>query len=405
MLTGAPAPVRRILLGAAVCVLPIAVGLYVASTSFPGGTLRPWHPVMVDLDVYLEAGRVLLAGGDFYRLPGPLQFLYPPFAALLAVPLVFFPLSAVQVGWTVAGSLMIVAIMHRFGLSGWPLSLASAAAIYVLQPVTWTLAFGQLGIVLVALVVLDLAPGARALPGRRVLPEGMLTAVAAAIKLTPAIFVVYLLAVGKRRAAVVSVITAAALTLGTALVLPRASLEFWSRLAGGDTGLGQSLIYFTNQSVFADVVRVFRLAPFAAPVGLLLSALVAALGVWAAVLWHRLGEVRMAVTLCGVASLLASPVSWVHHFVWVLPLLLCLVELARSRRRAAPSWFIVLGCLFVGWVVISPYYRILPNGADVELLWTPFEHLLASTTVLLGVAWLISSVVLARRPSTGSGHE
>ena len=47
---------------------------------------------MVDLDVYVEAGRVPVAGGDFYRLPGPLQFLYPPFAALLAVPLALLPL-------------------------------------------------------------------------------------------------------------------------------------------------------------------------------------------------------------------------------------------------------------------------------------------------------------------------
>jgi alpha-1,2-mannosyltransferase len=394
-----PSPDRRILIGAASCVLPLVVGLYVAATTFPGGTLWPWLPVMVDLDVYVEAGRVLLAGGDFYSLDGPLQFLYPPFAALLAVPLALLPLPGVQLGWTAAGILMIVAIMHRFGLSGWQLSLASAAAVYVVEPVSQTLAFGQLGIVLVALVVLDLAPGPRALPGRRWLPEGVLTAVAAAIKLTPAIFVVYLFAVGKRRAAVLAIVTGAALTLASAVVLPQASLDFWTRLAGGETGLGHSLIYYTNQSVFADVVRAFRLAPYAAPIGLLLSALVAVLGVWAAALWHRLGEVRMAVTLCGVASLLASPVSWLHHFVWVVPLALCLVQLMRRRVRAAPIWFVVLGWIFVGWVVISPY-RVLPNDADLELLWTPGQHALASVTAVLGVALLVSSVVLASNSPT-----
>ena len=328
---------RQILTGAASCVLPLVVGLYVAATTFAGGTLLPWHPVMVDLDVYVDAGRVLLAGGDFYRLEMPLQFLYPPFAALLAVPLALVPLAGVQIGWTVAGILMIVAIMHRFGLSGWQLSLASAAAVYVVEPVSQTLAFGQLGIVLVALVVLDLTPGPRALPGRRLLPEGVLTAVAAAIKLTPAIFVVYLFVVGKRRAAVVAIVVGAVLTVASALVLPQASLDFWTRLAGGDTGLGRTLIYYTNQSVFADVVRVFRLAPYAAPIGLLLAVFVAALGVWAAALWHRLGEVRLAVTLCGVAGLLASPVSWLHHFVWVVPLALCLVQLMRSRLERHPD--------------------------------------------------------------------
>ncbi len=382
---------RQILTGAASCVLPLVVGLYVAATTFAGGTLLPWHPVMVDLDVYVDAGRVLLAGGDFYRLEMPLQFLYPPFAALLAVPLALVPLAAVQIGWTVAGILMIVAIMHRFGLSGWQLSLASAAAVYVVEPVSQTLAFGQLGIVLVALVVLDLTPGPRALPGRRLLPEGVLTAVAAAIKLTPAIFVVYLFVVGKRRAAVVAIVVGAVLTLASALVLPQASLDFWTRLAGGDTGLGRTLIYYTNQSVFADVVRVFRLAPYAAPIGLLLAVFVAALGVWAAALWHRLGEVRLAVTLCGVAGLLASPVSWLHHFVWVVPLALCLVQLMRSRLSDTPIWFVVLGWAFVGWVVISPY-QVLPHMADRELLWTPGQHVLGSATALLGIALLVSSV-------------
>ncbi len=139
-----------------------------------------------------------------------------------------------------------------------------------------------------------------------------------------------------------------------------------------------------------------RLAPPGSLIGLAACALVAALGVWAAVLWHRLGQVRFAVTLCGVAGLLASPVSWLHHFVWIVPLGLCLIELRRSRLPAAPTWFVVLGWLFVGWVVVSPY-RVLPNGGDLELLWTPDQHVLASVTAFLGVAFLVSAVVLARR--------
>lgn len=218
---------------------------------------------------------------------------------------------------------------------------------------------------------------------------------AAAVKLTPAIFVVYLFAVGKRRAAVTATISGAAFTLLAFAVLPGPSSEFWSRLAHGDTGLGHSLIYFTNQSVYADAVRAFRLSPIGSVIGLLLCALVAALGVWAAVLWHRLGQVRFAVTICGVAGLLAAPVSWLHHFVWIVPLALSLVELHRARLRAAPTWFVVLGWLFVGWVVVSPY-RVLPNGGDLELAWTADQNVLASITALLGVALLVAAVVLAR---------
>ena len=274
---------------------------------------------MVDLDVYRRAGSVLLAGGNFYDLPGQLQFLYPPFAAVLAVPLALLPTPVVQIGWTAAGAMALVAILHRFGLTGWLLSLAGVVVVYVVEPVVQTLAFGQLGIFLVALVVLDLAPGPRVLP-RRLLPEGVLTAVATAIKLTPAIFVVYLLLVRKFRAFWVAVVTGIVVTLASAAIIPAASYEFWTRLAQGDTGLGHSLIYYTNQSVMANIVRIFGVGPEPAAVGLALSAVVAVAGVWAAVLWHRLGDIRLAVNLCGVAGLLASPVSWLHHFVWVVPL-------------------------------------------------------------------------------------
>ena len=82
------AGVARIGRGLAICLLPVLMALWVGATSFPGGTALPWRPVMVDLDVYRLAGRVLLDGGDFYQLPGPLPFLYPPFAALLALSLI-----------------------------------------------------------------------------------------------------------------------------------------------------------------------------------------------------------------------------------------------------------------------------------------------------------------------------
>jgi alpha-1,2-mannosyltransferase len=377
-----------------VCALPVLVALYVGATTFDGSSFIPWRPIMVDLEVYRRAGSVLLAGGNFYDLPGPLQFLYPPFAAVLAVPLALLPATMVQIGWTVAGALALVAILHRFGLTGWLLSLAGAAVVYVVEPVVQTLAFGQLGIFLVALVVLDLAPGPRVFP-RRLLSEGMLTAVAAAIKLTPAIFVVYLLVVRKFRAFWVAVVTCIAITLASAAIVPAASYQFWTRLAHGDTGLGHSIIYYTNQSVLADIVRTFGLGPEPAIIGLVLSSAVAAAGVWAAALWHRLGDVRLAVNLCGVAGLLASPVSWLHHFVWVVPLAMSLLERRPVSPRSLPFWYLALGWLFVGWVVMAPFMG-LPNGADVELQWSWSQHLLASITTVVGLALLAGAIIVAR---------
>jgi alpha-1,2-mannosyltransferase len=384
----------RLVRGIGICVLPVLVSLYVGATTFGGGSFIPWRPIMVDLEVYRHAGSVLLAGGNFYDLPGPLQFLYPPFAAVLAVPLALLPTTVVQLGWTAAGALALVAILHRFGLQSWLLSAASALAVYVVEPIVQTLAFGQLGIFLVALIVLDLVPGPRVF-SRRLLPEGVLTAIATALKLTPAIFVVYLLVVRKYRAFWVAVITGIAVTLLSAAVVPAASYEFWTRLAHGDTGLGHSIIYYTNQSVMADIVRVFGLGRAPAVAGLVLSAVVAVAGVWAAMLWHRLGDVRLAVNLCGVAGLLASPVSWLHHFVWVVPLAMSLLERRRIGPRSLPTWFLALGWLFVGWVVVAPFTD-LPNGADVELQWSWSQHLLASITAVVGLVLLAAAIMIAQ---------
>ena len=166
-------------------------------------------------------------------------------------------------------------------------------------------------------------------------------------------------------------------------------------MAHGDTGLGHSIIYFTNQSVMANIVRIFGVGPEPAAVGLVLSAVVAVAGVWAAVLWHRLGDVRLAVSLCGVAGLLASPVSWLHHFVWIIPLAMCLLERRPIGPRSLPTWFLALGWFFVGWVAVAPFTR-LPNGADVEFLWSWSQHLLASITALAGLALLAGAIIIAR---------
>ena len=53
-----------------------------------------------------------------------------------------------------------------------------------------------------------------------------------------------------------------------------------------------------------------------------------------------------------MASLLASPVSWLHHFVWIVPLAFSLVELVARRPAVVPPWLVVLGWTFVGWVVV-----------------------------------------------------
>lgn len=389
----APAPRdgRRRLLSVLVWVLPCLAGLYAGATTFSGRVI-PWRPVMVDLDVYRLAGRVALAGGDFYDLPDSLPFLYPPFAALLAVPLVPLPVWLVQVGWTIASVVALLAVLYRLGWSGWKLGLGGTAMVLLMEPVYGTLSFGQVGIFLMALCYLDLAPGPR-LFRRRLLPEGVLVGVATAVKLTPGIFLLYLLVTRKWRAAAVCVITMAVTTLGTAIVLPRQSWDFWSRLAMGDTGLGNSIVYYTNQSVMADWLRLFGVGGTAKATALLACAVVAGIGVWAAARMERIST-EAALVLTGVAGLLASPVSWSHHFVWIAPMALLWL------RPRWPAWYTGLGWLFIGWVAVARF-KTLPNGGDVELSWTWEQNLLACTTAILGIALLVGALTLRPR-GTGS---
>ncbi|MBA8795784.1 alpha-1,2-mannosyltransferase [Friedmanniella endophytica] len=396
--TGSALPgwLRALLVG----LLPTVVGLYVAATTL-GGRAWPWRPNMADLAVYRRAGAALLTGQDIYHLPDSLPFLYPPFAAVIAVPLALLPSTVVEIGWTVANVAALLVIMHRFGVRGWALSLLGTAVIWFVEPVNQTLGYGQVGIFLVALVVVDLVPRSRTDtfvaddPARASVRQGrlvgVLTGLAAAIKLTPGLFFL-LLAAGRRgRAALGVLIGFLAVTVATAAIVPGVSLGYWTRLARGDTGLGHSIIYTTNQSVYGAWLRDFGLGRASSLSGLAVCGLVALLGVVVGVVWLRRGDAPTAVVLGGVATLLASPVSWSHHFVWVVPL-----GLVLFRLRGHPV-LRTIGFVFVGWVVAAPF-KVLPRGGDVELTYRWPADLLASITPILGVLLLVAAGLAARRP-------
>src|SRR5581483_873544 len=386
-------PVRA-LRAAAVAAPPLLVTFLTAPVAFQGGSILPWNPRMIDLDVYRDAGRTVLSGGDLYAHGDGLPFLYPPAAALLSVPFTVIGHVAAQLCWLVLCVAGLLAILYRLGLSGWQLSLVATAAVYFCEPVSQTLAYGQLGIVLVALVVLDLVPGPSLLPGGRFTgrlrpPTGVLTGLATSIKLTPALFAVHLAISGRRRAAAGVLATTLAVAAGAAVAVPGDSGHYWWRLAHGDTGLpAESIVYLTNQSVLGTWLRVVGIGGVQTVTGLLLAATVAGMGVYAAAMWHRLGEETFAVTVCGVAGLLASPVSWSHHFVWVVPLA---VVLSGTGLPAATR---VSGWVFVGWVSAAPFMR-LPLGGAVELAYNGWQRALASFTAVSGVVFLSVSLVTA----------
>ena len=140
---------------------------------------------------------------------------------------------------------------------------------------------------------------------------------AAAIKLTPAVFVVYFLFRRDFKSAarvVVGFVAAGALLW---LVRPSASFTYWTKLVF-DAGRIGGVDYVGNQSLRGLVTRI-GLPETAGNIVWLLAAL--AVMALVAVVIVRAGEPVLALTACALGGLLVSPISWTHHWTWCVPIL------------------------------------------------------------------------------------
>lgn len=381
--------VTRIAMIVLYAIPPVFAGLYAGATEIADGSFWPWRPVMIDLDVYVRTAERVIAGKDFYSIPGDwLPFIYPPFAALLSAPFALLGTTGSQVFWLVLNSLMVMGVCYRLGCKGWQLSLVAAAAMWLIEPMRVTLGFGQVNIFLMALVAFDLMPGPRLLGEKRWLPQGWLTGIATAIKLTPALFAVYLFLSGKVKAAFVTFGSFVAATLLGFLFLPGQSKVFWGRLIAGDSGLNTGMKYYTNQSVIGNWIRFTEVNPDKIPFGgLVLAALVIVIGLVAAVLWHRLGHAGFAVALTAFTALLASPISWSHHFVWVLPLAIVLLN-----DRGLPEFLRFYGLGYSLWVMYAPFMQF-KDGAD-EFKYGTVMKLIDGGSMFLGIGLFLLAIGL-----------
>ena len=363
---------------------PLLAAFWVAGTQVHGGPVWPWSPAMADLEVYRRTGELLLAGGDIFHTDG-LLWIYPGFAALFTVPLALLTTVQAAALWTVLCTAALAAVIARMGVSGWRLSALTTGCILFTSPVRETLGQGQLGLFIVAAVVLDVMPGPRVLR-RRILPEGWLVGVATAVKLTPAVVAAYQFFAGRRKDALVAFFSFLAATALGFVLLPGASAYYWTKLALGDTGMNSTLIYAANQSI---VGMWSRLTGATSAGGLVLSAAALVLGVWAAVLVHRSGRVELAICTAGVASLLASPISWGHHYVWLIPL-----GIVLWRPSDLPGWFRWYGKVWVAWGLVAPYMW-LARGGNVELTYNAWQEVIVNAGVVGGVVFLVGAAAMA----------
>jgi alpha-1,2-mannosyltransferase len=273
---------------------------------------------------------------DWLRPGTPYGFTYPPFAGLVMAPMAVLPFPAVVVVASIATVLTTALLMWWFVTPlirrmGWTPWFAYAIALCLglsFEPVRETLTFGQVNTLLLTLVAADVLFGLS--KGRRWAGVGI--GLATAIKLTPGVFILYLLVTKRWRAAGVAIGTAAAATLAAAAVATDQSREFWTD-ALWDTGRVGVLSYVSNQSIRGFLARL-PIDSVAAYVWIVL--VVVALGFWG---WRvRTADLFGGLALTGILGCLISPVTWVHHCVWLLPAIVRCVDAGMSGRDKKPLW-------------------------------------------------------------------
>ena len=375
---------RRLSRAAVEFLPPFAVALLILPFIIQYGKLIPWQPSTIDLQVYVYAVKDMLAGKDIFATTTPfwnLYFIYPPIAAILMTPLAFGPYALWQVVWT--GGLVWAqqSVLKRCGAPrGWKLGLIGIAVLLAVEPIRTTLGYGQVNTILMALVIADLLPDA---PGeRRRIPQGTLIGLAAAIKLTPALFVIFAFLIGKTRVAITAMISFAVFTGIGAILLFRETLVFFGGLSGGDTRTASPL-YTGNQSLLGVFFRLGDSSRVTGLVGLAVSAVLAVLGCLVAAHWWRHEEKVFAVAIVGLTTCLASPLSWTHHYVWILPLGMAVLS------PGVPRWARYLGGFWVVWVCVCLPLAVLPYGGGRERQFDFLQQLVANLGPIIGVILVV----------------
>ncbi len=202
-------------------------------------------------------------------------------------------------------------------------------------PVSSDLKYGQVSIFLAAGIAVDL------LVLRRSRWQGLLIGLAAAIKLTPLIFIPLLWLAGRRRAAVLATATFAACGAVAGLALPGDSWRFWTAEMSHVSRLG----YITsagNQSLNGALLRFELSAPVRSAIVLVAGGAIAALALHRVARLARAGDWSSALVLTGAAGVVLSPVSWTHHQIWLVLAALLPVRGSAWARRAWPALVLVV---------------------------------------------------------------
>ena len=381
------------------------------------------HVSMIDLMVYRAEGWTVRRGGDLYAMRATdarLPTTYPPFAALLFAPLSLPPTGVIRAAATAANLGLVLALaslsLRLVGRRSRTAVLAVAAAAVWCEPVWTTLKNGQVNLLLAVLVLWDLTRR----PAHRWAGVGI--GLAAGIKLTPALFAVLLAVAGllgrsgdaghgaHARRALVAAATFAGTVAFAAAALPYDSRRYWTSVvfAPDRIGFGEAT---ANQSLRGILARLEHTGD-PGTLWLLTALAVCCAGLAVAVAALLAGDrlpngAAWATVACAVTALLVSPVSWSHHWVWAVPMMVLLG--AEAVRRRSRRWACGAAAAGLPFFAFLPWQ--VPHGAGrPELRQTAGEMVLSAGYPLVGLAFLTMAGLLAFRalyqtPSRGASSE
>ncbi|QFG22932.1 glycosyltransferase 87 family protein [Actinomadura sp. WMMB 499] len=362
--------------------------------------VRPMPLPHIDVDLYRVAVKEWLAGGDVYgqlpptRAGWAIPYIYPPFALVVLYPLGVLPWSVAVTGWFALSVLAVAATLYAVARRTWPsggargalvvTALALPVATVLVNPVRETLGIGQINVLLMGLVAVD------CLIERPRWPRGMLVGIALAVKVAPAAFLLFFLLRRDVRALVVSGVTALAATAVGFAAMPETA---WNYFSGGLAPVRaiSGVPMAANQNLRAVLARFD--VPGAQAWWLLLVLLVVA--ATAAGMWWALRDrdPALALMINALGALLAAPIAWTHHWVWVAPALVVLA--GRALRYRSWGWAAAAAATFA--VFSYGWYERLPMLENRELDWSLAQHVPGDAYAGAGVLLLLGVVVLAVR--------
>lgn len=340
-------------------------------------------PYRIDIDVYQMGARAWMGGRPLYRgdvlFHTPivdLPFTYPPLAAIVFCPFAWMHMPTASVAITaltlvllVVSTVIVLARLDVWSTSAllpgpawlrrwWLAVVVAAAATIWLEPISSNFAFGQINVVLMTLVIAD------CLPRRTPWPRGMLLGLGMALKLTPAVFLLYFLLRRDHRTVLTALASFAGATLLGFVLAYTDSWEYWTHTVHHTDRIGSASLN-TDQNIAGALARLGLAQQPRSLLWVAASLLVLAVTVWAMRRVLRADEPTLALVCVALFGLVVSPVSWSHHWVWVLPTVLVTGVLGWRRRNAALLVLSVVGVALMRWTPID----LLPKHHEASAVW------------------------------------